>query len=324
MKKQASLRFLVAFIVIINYACEKSPNDSASCELTESQCQNGSTLDPELCQCNCPFGYAGAYCQTQTEQCGYTNEWKIQYNLTASEVGLQVDNLGAQGWSLSKINAVKTGSQTQFTCFWKKNMGIGWYLYFGFTAADLQAKTNQLASQAFRMTWIEGYNEGNQIRYAAIWESGVANPVEVYWGLSRAQLQSKVSELTPYGYQMKQVDVCAINGQESFAAIWEQKNSSPDYRYWTGITSNELYNKTEEYKTEGYYPSQINGYYLNSTAYFACIWIKTSCQWTAQCDMNEGAFVNYASNSSAEGYKPIDISTYTSGNTVYYAMVWVK
>jgi hypothetical protein len=74
-----------------------------------------------------------------------------------------------------KTNVMKTFWQISFClvllfCSSAVGHAQAWQARHGMTSAQYQSEFNNLTSQGYRLTYVSGYTENNQERFAAIWE----------------------------------------------------------------------------------------------------------------------------------------------------------
>ena len=92
-----------------------------------------------------------------------------------------------------------------------------------------------------------------------------------------------------------------------------------------GMTAAEYQNKFNTYKNQGYRLTQIDGYAVGNTAFFAAIWKKANGPaYFSHHNMTAADYQNKFNDYNKQGYRLVQVDGYAVGNTVYYAGIWEK
>lgn len=96
-------------------------------------------------------------------------------------------------------------------------------VHTGMTDQEYQATFDDLVGQGFRLTYVKGYNLGDQPIYNATFEKRKGPAWQARHGLNESQFQQFNSELDEKGYQLLRHSRFEVGGQFLYAAIWEQR-----------------------------------------------------------------------------------------------------
>jgi hypothetical protein len=118
--------------------------------------------------------------------------------------------------------------------------------------------SEELKGQGYRLTDVSGYDVGGQARYAAIWEKTNGPPWEAPYGLTSAQYQQTFEDLTKRGYRLVRVSGYGIEGQASYASIWEQR-SGPAWQARSDMTAAKFQRVCDELAGQGYRLIDVSG-----------------------------------------------------------------
>ena len=143
--------------------------------------------------------------------------------------------------------------------------------------------------------------------------------------LSSAQYQTEVNKWVNLGYRLTQVSGYSDNGQDRYAAIFEQE-SGPQWAARHGLTSAQYQTEFNTLTGQGYRPIQVSGFASGNQAKFAAIFVKENNppQWHARHNMTSAQYQDEFADNSNQGYRLVDVSAYTVGGTDYYAAIWEK
>jgi basic membrane lipoprotein Med (substrate-binding protein (PBP1-ABC) superfamily) len=98
-----------------------------------------------------------------------------------------------------------------------------------------------------------------QDRYAAIWEQSSGSAWQARDGLTSAEYQTTFNQLVSQGYRLVDVSGYSVNGQDRYAAIWEQSSGSA-WQARHGLTSAEYQTTFNQLVSQGYRLVDVSGY----------------------------------------------------------------
>ena len=90
------------------------------------------------------------------------------------------------------------------------------------------AFSNLLQVLLDRLAVVSGYASGNQVRYATIWEKSGNYAWQARHNMTAQQYQDEFDRLFYQGYRPVWVNGTTVNGKDSYAAIWEAKETFKD------------------------------------------------------------------------------------------------
>ncbi|MGW1681429.1 hypothetical protein, partial [Saccharopolyspora sp. NPDC002376] len=85
---------------------------------------------------------------------------------------------------------------------------------------------------------MSGYEVNGQDRYAAIWEQSSGPAWQARHGMTADQYQQTFNELVGQGFRLVNISGYEVNGQDRYAAIWEQ-SSGPAWQARHGMTADQ-------------------------------------------------------------------------------------
>ncbi|OAX79704.1 hypothetical protein ACJ72_05972 [Emergomyces africanus] len=182
--------------------------------------------------------------------------------------------LRAQGYRPKVVDGYTVNGDVRFTTVWDKSSKAPWQERTGMSAVGFQQVFDQLVKkEGYRLTYVSGYAQGNQARYAAIWEKTEKKTEWVArFGLTSKKYQEEVEKNLKHGLRPVHVNGYSVDGKTYFAAIWEKSNSVFEARH--GMTA-EKYQETFDVLTKkGYVLSVVSGYEDGTCVRYAAIWNK--------------------------------------------------
>lgn len=149
-------------------------------------------------------------------------EWYATAELNSDAFTKQFDERSKAGFRPIDVEGYINGGEVKYAIIWQKNTtNEGWYLWRDMTAANYQAKFNEMTSQGFRPVHVDGYGTPNGARYAAIFTKKGGAWVARH-NLTSEQYQAEYDKQSAAGYELKDVSGYNDGGVVKFAAIWEK------------------------------------------------------------------------------------------------------
>jgi len=202
--------------------------------------------------------------------------------------------------------------------------GSPWQARHGLSSAQYQAEFNALTSQGYRLTYVSGYTDNGQERFAALWEKKSGPPWAARHSMSAAEYQSEFNKYANQGYRLVLVNGYSVNNQDQYVAIWEKSPGSA----WAarhGMSAAEYQSEFNKYVGQGYRLTHVSGYAVNNSDRYAAIWEKKAGPaWLAKHGMTSAQYQTEFNNLANQGYRLVHVSGYGVGNQDFYAAIWEK
>jgi len=147
---------------------------------------------------------------------------------------------------------------------WEQDGGPAFVARHNLDAGQYQAAFDEFVGQGFRLTTVSGYTINGQERFAAIWEQDGGPAFVARHNLDAGQYQAAFDEFVGQGFRLRHVSGYTVNGQERFAAIWEQ-DGGPSFVARHNLTSSEYQAAFDEFVGQGFRLRHVSGY--ESTAF---------------------------------------------------------
>jgi CubicO group peptidase (beta-lactamase class C family) len=201
--------------------------------------------------------------------------------------------------------------------------GAGWVARHGMTGAQYQQEFNTRVDQGYRLTYISGYSQSNEARFAALFEKANGPAWIARHGLTSAQYQQQFDEHVGNGYRLVHVQGYTVQGVDYFAAIWD-KSSGGAWIARHNMTAAQYQQQFDEHVGNGYRLLHVSGYGSSSERY-AAIWHKASGPaWTARHSMTAAQYQQAFDTNVANGYGLKLVGGYPTANGVRYVAIWEK
>jgi hypothetical protein len=238
--------------------------------------------------------------------------WEAHHGMTSSQYQEQFNRLVGQGYRLIEISGYSVGGQARYAAIWEQRSGPAWVARHGLTSSQYQQEFNRLVGQGYRLIDVSGYNVGGQERYAAIWEQRSGPPWEAHHGMTASQYQQEFNRLVGQGYRLIDVSGYYVNGEDHYAAIWEQR-SGPAWVARHGLSSSQYQQEFNRLVGQGYRLRRISGWNSGGPVNYAAIWEKSSGPaWVARHGLSSDAYQQEFDRLVGQGYRLRRVSGYYS------------
>jgi hypothetical protein len=201
--------------------------------------------------------------------------WQARHGLDAARYQQTFTDLVAQGYRSIGISGYDDGGTDRYAAVWEQSPGPPWQARHGLSVDRYQQSFTELATQDFRLVDLSGYTSGGLERYAAIWEQRPGPAWQARHGLTAVQYQQTFDELAAQGFRPIRISGYVVDGQDRFAAIWEQR-SGPPWQARHGLTAAQYQQAFDELAAQGFRLVDLSGYGSGGEDRYAAIWEQRS------------------------------------------------
>ncbi|PCD44610.1 hypothetical protein AU210_000067 [Fusarium oxysporum f. sp. radicis-cucumerinum] len=204
-----------------------------------------------------------------------TSDWVARHGMTSTEYQGQFDALVSKGFRLRLVDGYPVAGNTRFAAIWDKSGGSAWVARHDLTSSEYQNAFNTFFSQGYRLKHVSGYAQGDQARYAALWEKSATNITwAAHHGMTSSDYQTLSDKYVAMGYRTVHVNGYVVNNIDFYAAIWDKSPSGP----WVSrhrMSSANYQNEFDEWTGKGYRLRLVSGYTMGSDEdMYAAIWVR--------------------------------------------------
>lgn len=197
--------------------------------------------------------------------------WRSRIGLTPAEYQSQVDTSRRLGFRLAWVSAHNHQNQVRYAAIWVRGSGPDIAAFHGLSAAEYQQTFNTQVGQGFRPVHVSVHVERGQPRFAVIFEKSSTPDTVARHGMTSAEYQAAVAELTRQGFRMRAVAGYRPGNEDLFAAIWEKTPGRPwSARHAVPIALQQSVFDNHVY--QAYRPTYISIYNSGDTARVNSVW----------------------------------------------------
>ncbi|MEA5567336.1 hypothetical protein [Anabaena sp. UHCC 0399] len=252
------------------------------------------------------------------------NKEIARHGIPDSQYQFVFDQITKSGYRLEWIDGFSVNGKIYFNALFRPNNGVAWASFHNLTSSQYQAKFNQYTKAGYRPTQVESYLNGNTVLYAAIFAKDNGPSFTAYHGLSTNEHQKRIDDLTKNGWRPKNISVVSINGNRSYAALYEKTNvgSFVAKSFLTSAQYQQLFNENQQ---QGRQVAYLNAYQHNGQTRFTAIWNSVSQgTFKARHNLSSQQYQNEWESAQNSGLLTRNVTGYVDGNSPRYAGVWRK
>jgi hypothetical protein len=127
------------------------------------------------------------------------------------------------------------------------------------SAADYQAAFDDNIAKGYRLVLVSGYADGNDARYAAIWDKSPGTAWVARHGMSGTDYQAEFDKNVAKGFRLALVSGYKVGNATLYAAIWD-KNRTGAWVARHDMSATEYQADFNAFAAQGYRLQEVSGY----------------------------------------------------------------
>ncbi len=244
--------------------------------------------------------------------------WVARHGMSSKQYQDNFSKLNNKGFRLTAVDGYLVNGKIYYAALWEKGNTSGLVARHGLTGKQYQDEFNEWSGKGYRLIHVDGYSDGNQARYAAIWQKGSQAGLKARHGMTGKQYQDEFSANHKAGYRLIHVSGYGVKGKVYYAAIWKKEKNN-NYIARHGLSSQQYQEVFSDYSKKGFKLTQVDSYDADGKVYYACIMEKVSGRYSARHGMNNTNYQLQYDNHHYQGFVPISVSGHDAGKGAGYA-----
>jgi hypothetical protein len=250
--------------------------------------------------------------------CPTGSPWAARYGLTAAEFESALGTLGGQGFRLSHVSGSSSNGQARYAAIWEKCESPPWEVRYGLTTAEYQMALDSFAASGYRLTDASGYEVGGVAYYAGVWEQREGAAWQARYGVTSAELQRALDELSGQGYRLSLVNGYSLGGPARYTAIWE-RCATTDWQARYGLSAAEFQTALDGLVSQGFRVVHVSGYGVAGQQRYAAVFDKSAGPaWDLRYGLSSDEFQQALDSFASMGYRVADVAGYAGR----FAALW--
>lgn len=238
--------------------------------------------------------------------------YAARHALSSAQYQKEVTKYHKAGYRLTYVDGYYVNGKVKFAALWKKGRTSGLIARHNLTSKQYQDEVSKNHKKGYRLVHVDGYYDGKNVRYAAIWNKQSTNGLRARHGLTGTQYAAEFKKNKNDGYRLVHISGYGVKGKAYYAAIWK-KGSPSGYVARHGLSSKQYQETVVKYWKQGFRVTQVDSYDVRNKTYYAVIMEKKSGRYSARHNMNPKNYQLQVDNHYYQGYIPISVSGHDAG-----------
>ena len=200
-------------------------------------------------------------------------QFVAHHRMTSQQYQAYFDKYVNEGYRLTEVSGYDRAGVANYAAFWQKAGGSAWIAHHGMTSEQYQAYFDKYIGEGYILKQVDGYTVNGTDYYAAIWAMDSVPAFVAHHRMTSEQYQSYFDQYIAQGYRLVDVSGYTVNGIANYAAIW-YKDGGPAFVARHGLNSQQYQAAFDDYVSQGYRLTVVDGYEVNGIDYYAAIWVK--------------------------------------------------
>lgn len=221
------------------------------------------------------------------------------------------------------IDMFDAGGKTYVNAIFRPKTPGDFRAFHGLTGTAYQTEFNTWTGKGYRPTIIESYID-NGVRYAVVFKKTPGPQYVAYHGLSAAEHQARVDDLTgAKGFRPVSVSVVSSGGRK-YTALYEKENVG-SWQLKSQLTPAEYQQLYNSNKSAGRHVAYLNAYVHDGAPFIVAIWNSATPSGGKQKHgLTGAAYQDEWESALGAGMLTRTVAGYATGNTRTYAASWRK
>lgn len=148
-------------------------------------------------------------------------------------------------------------------------------------------------------------------------------PWEAHHGMDAATYQSTFTRLADAGFRLVDVSGYEENGQERYAAVWEQQPGGVPWAGRHGVRAEDLQAQSDGLAREGLLPDRLSGYTLGGQVFYAGVWSgPTAPAVSVRHGVGAVDYQRVFDDHAYQGYRPVLVRPTATPRGVGYTAIF--
>jgi hypothetical protein len=198
---------------------------------------------------------------------------------------------------------------------------------FGLTATGFQTWADKVKADGYRITTLNGYETGGEPQFAA---TAVREPTGPPWrmvvGVSVAENQKQVNDLSSQGYHVMYASAYLQGKQPAFCSLWVKDDRRGVWELRSQLLPEQVQTFIAERRGKNLRPLVLNGYPDGQGGHrFRILWCEAGdVRWHALHDLTTQEYQAAFNEWVKKGYRPISVSGYRTADGPRLAAIFAE
>ena len=245
-----------------------------------------------------------------------------RHGLPSEDYQCLFDQATSANYRLEWVDGFNYKGKVYFNVVYRPSGGVQWSAAHNLNGDQYQAEHDKQKKAGFRLKHVDSYLSGSTILYAAIFVKD-GGEVTAYHGISAAEHQNRITDLTKGPWRPKVISVVSINGNRFYTGLYEKANLG-SWEAKSFLTGTEYQNLFDDNSKKGRHLAYLNVYEHEGQPRFSAIWSSAQTSAKVRHGLSGTEYQNEWEDARKAGLLTRVVTGYADGSTARYAGVWRK
>lgn len=238
------------------------------------------------------------------------------------------NNIVSQGYRPIWVDGYEVAGATFFNAVFTLNTlfppnNSTWVAHHNLTLAGLQAEYKLRVDQGMKLSQVDSYLVGGQVRYAAIFDASSGFAWTAYFNVNQATHNANLTSLKARGYHPVNISVVSPGGVPTFTALYEKANVGTVVALV--VTAADYQKVFDANGGAGRRLSYINAFMESGVAKFSAIFDQSNVgSWLGYHGMTSTQYQNEFDANVARDWLTRLVTGYESGGSARFAPLFTE
>jgi hypothetical protein len=248
-----------------------------------------------------------------------------RHGIPAASYQAVFDSITAEGFRPVWVDGYEVGGATFFNAVFAPSTGGAWVARHNMTSAGYQAEFDEwVGQQGLRLTQVDSYLVGGQVRYAALFDATPSPAWVAYHGVSQATHQASFNSFVAQGYRPVNISAVVSGGSRTFTALYD-KASVGSFFTLTGLTEAQYQTQFDANVAAGRRLSYVHAFMEGGVPKISAIWDQVNTgSWVARHAQSAAQYQAEYDTRNAQSLYVRRVAGYESGGSARFASLFTS
>lgn len=202
--------------------------------------------------------------------------------------------------------------------------GVDWVAHRDLSNSRFVELFEEYSEKGYRMTDVEAYPVGNNVRYAMVWQRNDDRGWAEYRNMTSDSYHQRWLEFRDRGYRPTDIEGYMKGNKLRFAGIWIENREGLGWSSWRNMTTEKYIERLIEMRDKNYLLVDMEVYDTPSGLRYSGIWYEnvSDIPWVEHQEMSRDIYQQRVDEYSDRGYQMVDYERYQKHGKTRYAAIW--
>ena len=200
-----------------------------------------------------------------------------------------------------------------------------WKVVWGMSQAEFGRHVSKYQREGYRPHDLEAYRDEGNTRFAGIFLKD-GRGWQVRWRSTRSQFDRDFKTLRAKGYQLVDLEIVKERQTLRYSSVWISNPGGPAWRARWGLTHGEFLDELEQYRGQGYRPTDLEIYGTGNRTRYAYVMARDPgrAPWQARWGKTSDTIGAAMDSMTRQGYRIADFEPSYPQGKLRFSAIFIK